>query len=51
LIIIAQNDDVDDCHYGNLLNLVFNAMVLLDGIEEVTNIKNVEKFKKEIKVK
>ncbi|XP_078332818.1 protein fuzzy homolog isoform X1 [Crassostrea virginica] len=50
LITIAQNDDADDCHYNNLLNLVFNAMVLLVGIEEVSNIKNVEKFKKEIKV-
>lgn len=50
LIAIAQNDDADDCHYSNLLNLVFNSMVLLVGIEEVTNMKNVEKFKKEIKV-
>lgn len=50
LIAIAQNDDADDCHYSNLLNLVFNAMVLLVGIEELTNMKNVEKFKKEIKV-
>lgn len=50
LIAIAQNDDADDCHYSNLLNLVFNAMVLLVGIEEVINMKNVEKFKKEIKV-
>ncbi|KAK3102683.1 hypothetical protein FSP39_013121 [Pinctada imbricata] len=50
LIAVSQDDDADDCHMNNLLNLIASALVLLCGIDEVSNIKNVERFKKEVKV-
>ncbi|KAJ8298694.1 hypothetical protein KUTeg_022754 [Tegillarca granosa] len=50
LIVVTEDDLADDCHLNNLLNYVFNSMVLLCGLDELTNIKNVEKLKREIKV-
>ena len=50
LIVIAEDDNADDCHLGNVLSYVFDAMVMLLGFDEVTNIKNVERFKKDVRV-
>ena len=50
MILIASDDQADDCHLNHILTLVFDAMVLLCGQEDLVNIKNVERFKKEIKV-
>ncbi|XP_046367987.2 protein fuzzy homolog [Haliotis rufescens] len=50
-LIVATGDDcAADCHLAHLLDNIYNAMVLMYGSEEVGNIKNVERFKKEIKV-
>ena len=51
LIVIVGNDLADDCHLNRLLENVWNAMLLLFGQEELTNIKNLERFKREIKVR
>ncbi|BFZ16270.1 hypothetical protein BsWGS_19309 [Bradybaena similaris] len=48
--VTSQDSTTDDVHAGNLLENVFNAMVLLYGLDELTNIKNIERFKKEIKI-
>ena len=50
LIVATRDDHSDDCHLSKLLDNIFQAMVLLYGFDEVTNIKNVERFKREIKV-
>nr|KAG5700970.1 hypothetical protein BaRGS_022681 [Batillaria attramentaria] len=43
------NDQADDCHMTRLLDNVWSAMVLLFGQDELTNIKNLERFKRDIK--
>ncbi|KAK7488783.1 hypothetical protein BaRGS_00019918 [Batillaria attramentaria] len=50
LIVIMGNDQADDCHMTRLLDNVWSAMVLLFGQDELTNIKNLERFKRDIKV-
>ena len=50
MIVISDNDHADDCHLNHILTLVFDAMVLLCGQDELITIKNVERLKKEIKV-
>ncbi|XP_052064153.1 protein fuzzy homolog [Mytilus californianus] len=50
MIAVSQDDMADDCHLTNLLNYAFQIVVLLCGLDEVTNIKNIERFKKELKV-
>ncbi|CAG5130730.1 unnamed protein product, partial [Candidula unifasciata] len=50
LISVTSRDSAaDDVLAGKLLENVFDAMILLYGLDELTNIKNVERFKKEIK--
>ena len=50
MILITDDDQADNCHLNHILTLVFDAMVLLCGQDELINIKNVERFKKDIKV-
>ena len=50
MIVIADDDHADNCHLNHILTLVFDAMVLLCGQDELISIKNVERFKKDIKV-
>ena len=50
LILVEQLAPVDDQVYFRKLDLLFDAMVLMYGIEDLVNVKNVEKFKKEIRV-
>ncbi|KAK2153983.1 hypothetical protein LSH36_280g03034 [Paralvinella palmiformis] len=50
LVVIGNQDGSSDVHMTTLLDLIFNAMVLLYGLEDATNIKHVERFKREIKV-
>ncbi|XP_052798881.1 protein fuzzy homolog [Mya arenaria] len=50
LIVVSEDDNADDCHLTNLLTYVFNIMVLLLGMDDVTNIRNVERFKKDVRV-
>lgn len=50
LIVVSEDDNADDCHLGNVLSYVFDTMVMLLGFDDVTNIKNVERFKKDVRV-
>ncbi|XP_041367244.1 protein fuzzy homolog isoform X2 [Gigantopelta aegis] len=50
LIVATRDDHSDDCHLAQLLDNIFQAMVLMYGADDVTNIKNIERFKREIKV-
>ena len=50
LILITQDDGVSDHHAERVLDCAFQAMVLLYGQHDLVNIKNLERFKREIKV-
>ena len=50
LVLIGEDDSTSDVHVTTLLHHIFNAMVLLCGLDDTTNIKHVERFKREIKV-
>ncbi|XP_064634720.1 protein fuzzy homolog [Lineus longissimus] len=50
LILVSHDDQANDKYYLQCLDLLFNGMVLLCGLEELTKIRNVERLKKEIKV-
>ena len=50
LIIVSKNDNSSDVYLSRLLDYIFQCMVLVYGWEDLTNIKNIERFKKEIKV-
>jgi len=41
---------VSDGYYFKKLDLLFDAMVFMYGIEDLMKITNIEKFKKEIRV-
>ncbi|XP_031557182.1 protein fuzzy homolog isoform X2 [Actinia tenebrosa] len=49
LIIVASDDNSSDAHLNRVLNLVFNAMVMLLGIDELTNTRNIELIKREMR--
>ncbi|KAL8580681.1 hypothetical protein ACOMHN_004723 [Nucella lapillus] len=49
LIVIMGNDQANDCHLNRLLENVWSAMVLLFGQDDLTNIKNLERFKRDVK--
>ena len=50
LILVASSDASTDAHFSYLLDLVFNAMVLLVGLHELETITNVERLKQDIRV-
>ncbi|XP_025088613.1 protein fuzzy homolog [Pomacea canaliculata] len=50
LILVMGDDQADDCHMFRLLENVWSAMVLHCGRDELVNIKNLERFKREVKV-
>ncbi|KAI8783837.1 protein fuzzy, partial [Biomphalaria glabrata] len=49
IAVMGRDGASDDAHMGKLLDNVFHAMVLLYGLDDLVNIKNVERFKKEIR--
>ncbi|XP_066026825.1 protein fuzzy homolog isoform X3 [Pocillopora verrucosa] len=49
LIIVASDDNASDLHLNRLLDFVFNSMVLLLGIDELTSFRNVELLKRELR--
>ncbi|KAH9500532.1 hypothetical protein Btru_072190 [Bulinus truncatus] len=49
IAVMGRDGASDDSHMGKLLENVFSAMVLLYGLDDLVNIKNVERFKKEIR--
>ncbi|CAF1119544.1 unnamed protein product [Brachionus calyciflorus] len=50
LILIESIEPVDESFYFRKLDILFDALVLMYGLEDLINISNVEKFKKEIKI-
>lgn len=48
LILICSNDSPTDCHQWYLLELIFNAMVLILGLQELLSI-DVENLKREMR--
>ena len=50
LILIENLQPVSDHFYFQKLDLLFDAMVFMYGLDDLINISNVEKFKKEIRV-
>lgn len=49
LIVATSDDCASDLHLNRLLEFVFNSMVLLLGINELTNIRNVELLKRDLR--
>ncbi|XP_019597131.2 protein fuzzy homolog isoform X1 [Rhinolophus sinicus] len=49
LIVLSSEEDTLELKLERLLQMVFGAMVLLVGLEELTNIRNVERLKKELR--
>ncbi|XP_063156985.1 protein fuzzy homolog isoform X1 [Candoia aspera] len=49
LIVLSSEEDASDFSLGRLLENVFSAMVLVLGLEELTNVRNIERLKKDLK--
>ncbi|XP_008053987.1 protein fuzzy homolog isoform X1 [Carlito syrichta] len=49
LIVLSSEEGNSELRLERLLQMVFGAMVLLVGLEELTNIRNVERLKKELR--
>lgn len=49
LIVLSSEEGASELRLERLLQMVFGAMVLLVGLEELTNIRNVERLKKELR--
>ncbi|KAK2177958.1 hypothetical protein NP493_570g02019 [Ridgeia piscesae] len=50
LILVTKDDCASDVYMSRLLEYIFQSIVLVYGLDDVTNIKNVERMKKEIKI-
>ncbi|KAM9225961.1 protein fuzzy homolog isoform 1-T1 [Dugong dugon] len=49
LIVLSSEEGSSELRLERLLQMVFGAMVLLVGLEELTNIRNIERLKKELR--
>ncbi|XP_077169896.1 protein fuzzy homolog [Paroedura picta] len=49
LIVLSSDEGESDFSLGRLLDNVFNAMVLVLGLEELVNARNIERLKKDLK--
>ncbi|XP_036040072.1 protein fuzzy homolog isoform X3 [Onychomys torridus] len=49
LIAVSSEEGASELSLGRMLHMVFGAMVLIVGLEELTNIRNVERLKKELR--
>ncbi|XP_053460553.1 protein fuzzy homolog isoform X1 [Nycticebus coucang] len=49
LIVLSSEEGISELRLERLLQMVFGAMVLFVGLEELTNIRNVERVKKELR--
>uniref|UniRef100_A0A8C0XMD3 Protein fuzzy n=1 Tax=Castor canadensis TaxID=51338 RepID=A0A8C0XMD3_CASCN len=49
LIVLSSEEGISELRLERLLQMIFGAMVLLVGLEELTNIRNVERLKKELR--
>uniref|UniRef100_H2Z6H6 FUZ/MON1/HPS1 first Longin domain-containing protein n=1 Tax=Ciona savignyi TaxID=51511 RepID=H2Z6H6_CIOSA len=44
-----SSSTITDAHVSRLLDNVFHSLVLLTGLEELTNIRNVDRLKKDLR--
>ena len=51
LILISADDGSCDSHMTYLLELVFNAMVMVVGLQELDSTSNIERLKQNMKVR
>ncbi|XP_049756914.1 protein fuzzy homolog isoform X1 [Elephas maximus indicus] len=49
LIVLSSEESSSELQLERLLEMVFGAMVLLVGLEELTDIRNIERLKKELR--
>lgn len=49
LIVLSSEEGSSELRLERLLQMVFGAMVLLVGLEELTNIRNIERLKKDLR--
>uniref|UniRef100_A0A8C8RPX7 Fuzzy planar cell polarity protein n=1 Tax=Pelusios castaneus TaxID=367368 RepID=A0A8C8RPX7_9SAUR len=49
LIILSSEEGASDFSLGRLLDNTFSAMVLILGLEELVNIRNIERLKKDLR--
>nr|Q3UYI6.2 RecName: Full=Protein fuzzy homolog [Mus musculus] len=49
LIVLSSEEGTSELRLERMLHMVFGAMVLIVGLEELTNIRNVERLKKELR--
>ncbi|XP_053119030.1 protein fuzzy homolog isoform X2 [Hemicordylus capensis] len=49
LIVLSSDENATDFSLGRLLDNIFNAMVLVLGLEELINARNIERLKKDLK--
>ncbi|ERE70125.1 protein fuzzy homolog isoform X2 [Cricetulus griseus] len=49
LIALSSEEGTSELRLERMLHMVFGAMVLIVGLEELTNIRNVERLKKELR--
>ena len=50
LCIVATDTTLSTVHLKALCDLVFQTMVFYLGLEELVNVKNIERLKKDLKV-
>ncbi|XP_042201047.1 protein fuzzy homolog isoform X1 [Callorhinchus milii] len=50
LIVMTSQVDASDLYLSRLLHNVFSSMVLLIGQDDLVNIKNVERLKRDLRV-
>lgn len=50
IILVAAASCCDEAALQKLLNAVFNAMLLMVGVDEIRNIRNPDRFKRELRV-
>ena len=50
LILVSTDDESCDSHMTHLLDLVFNDMVMVIGLQELDSVTNVERLKQNLKV-
>nr|XP_020649652.1 protein fuzzy homolog isoform X1 [Pogona vitticeps] len=49
LIVLSSDESTSELSLGKLLENVFSAMVLILGLEELVNARNIERLKKDLK--
>ena len=50
LILAVPNDSASDVHVHRLLDLIFQSMVLMVGLDEVVAQRNVDRTKRDLRV-